>query len=123
VLVGQNTQLICLFHMHCERTGSAPSGSLAVLSRWGLLSSSRNKQIGAVFCHQPEDLVIPHIGPEFIAALRDKSTPERSNTVIGGSLIKHDVAKTTRSLIALLVSKLRTIKAKKTLRSQYSRHS
>ena len=72
MLVGQNTQLICLFHMHCERTGSGPSASLAVLSRWGLLSSSRNKQIGAVFCHQPEDLVIPHIGPEFIAALRDK---------------------------------------------------
>jgi hypothetical protein len=67
--------------------------------------------------------VIPHIGPEFIAALRDKSTPERSNAVIGGSLIKHDVAKTTRSLIALLVSKLRTIKTTKTLRSQYSRNS
>jgi hypothetical protein len=42
------------------------------------------------FSHQSEDLVIPHIGPEFIAALRDKSTPERSNAVIGGSLIKHD---------------------------------
>src|SRR5258708_36464663 len=32
-----------------ERTGSTPSASLAVLSRWGLLFSSGNKQIGAVF--------------------------------------------------------------------------
>jgi hypothetical protein len=45
--------------------------------------------------------VIPHIGPEFIAALRDKATPERNNTVVGSSVMKHDVAKTTRSLIAL----------------------
>jgi len=62
--------------------------------------------------------VIPHIGPEFIAALRDTTTPERSNTVVGGSVMKHDVAKTAHSVIALFVNKLRAIKAKKTLRSQ-----
>jgi hypothetical protein len=76
------------------------------------------KKSALCFCHQPEDLVIPHIGPEFIAALRDRTTPEPNNTVVGGSVMKHDVAKTTRSLIALFASKLRALKAKKTLRSQ-----
>ena len=57
--------------------------------------------------------MIPYIGPEFIAALRDNTTPERSNTVIGGSLMKHEVAKTARSFIALFVSKLRAIKREK----------
>jgi hypothetical protein len=62
--------------------------------------------------------VIPHIGPEFIAALRDRTTPERNNPVVVGSVMKHDVAKTTRSLIALFANKLRALKAKKTLRSR-----
>jgi hypothetical protein len=62
--------------------------------------------------------VIPHIGPEFIAALRDRTTPEGNNTVVGASVMKHDVAKTTRSLIAFFANKLRALKAKKTLRSQ-----
>jgi hypothetical protein len=105
--------------MHCEKTGSWPSASLAVLSPLGdiFISLGINKS-APCFCLQPEDLVIPHIGPEFIAALRDNTAPERSNTVDGGSVMKQEVAKTARSFIALFVSKLRAIKAKKTLRLQ-----
>jgi hypothetical protein len=33
-------------------------------------------------CHQPEDLVIPYIGPEFIAALRNKANSGQNKTVI-----------------------------------------
>ena len=119
MLIGQNTRVIRLFHVHCERTGSWPSASLAVLSPLGdIFIPLGIKKSAPCFCLQPEDLVIPHIGPEFIAALRDKTAPERSNTVIGVSLMKHEVAKTARSFIALFVSKLRAIKGKKTLRSQ-----
>jgi len=62
--------------------------------------------------------VIPDIGPEFIAALRDKAPVGRNKTVIGGSPMDHPAAKTARSLVALLVSKLRAIKAKKTFHLQ-----
>jgi hypothetical protein len=62
--------------------------------------------------------VIPYISPEFIAALHNKPTGERNNSVIGASLMKHDVAKAICLLIAPLVSKWRASKGKKTFRSQ-----
>lgn len=56
--------------------------------------------------------MIPYIGPEFIAALRDKAALGRSKTVIGGSLMDQAAAKTTRALVALFIRKLRAITAK-----------
>jgi hypothetical protein len=40
--------------------------------------------------------VIPYIGPEIIAVLRNESTLERNEPVIGGSLMKHAAAKAGR---------------------------
>jgi hypothetical protein len=69
------------------------------------------------FCQQLEDLVIPHIGPEFIAALRNKAAG-RDKAVLGVSLMKPGAAKTARSLMARFVSRFGGFKAKKTGDSQ-----
>jgi hypothetical protein len=68
-------------------------------------------------CHHREDLVIPYIGPEIIAALCNKAIPARNEPVIGGSLTNH-IAKTARSLIARFVSGLQATKGNKTVDSQ-----
>jgi hypothetical protein len=69
-------------------------------------------------CHQPEDLVIPYIGPEIIAVLLNKRTLERNEPFISGCLMKQAAAKAARWFIARCVSKFFAIKAKRTLYSQ-----
>jgi hypothetical protein len=62
--------------------------------------------------------VIPYIGPEIIAVLRDKGTFERNEPFTGGCLTKPAAAKAARWFIARFVSKFFAIKAKRTLYSQ-----
>ena len=58
--------------------------------------------------------MIPYIGPEFVAALHNKNIPRRKEPVIDDAQMKRAAAKTTDSLIARVVAKLRAIRARKT---------
>jgi hypothetical protein len=68
---------------------SVDSNKAAAVSGCNIFIPLGINKLAPCLCQQPEDLVIPYIGPGFIAALRNRAHFGRKKVVVGGSLVTH----------------------------------